>query len=55
METGPTVLAAWHVAFRRQPSGQLVRVAGFLTMEVAPDGRIERFREWAQYAPGEAG
>ncbi|MGZ8436947.1 MAG: nuclear transport factor 2 family protein [Candidatus Limnocylindrales bacterium] len=50
--SGATILAAWHVAFVRQSTGQLVRLAGFLTMEVAGDGRIERFREWAEYAPG---
>ena len=50
--SGATVLAAWHVGFVRQSTGQLVRLAGFLTMEVARDGRIERFREWAESAPG---
>ena len=50
--SGSTILAAWHVAFVRQSTGQLVRQAGFLTMEVAGDGRVERFREWAAYAPG---
>lgn len=49
--SGATVLAAWHVSFVRKSTGQLVRLAGFLTMEVAADGRIERFREWAEYAP----
>jgi hypothetical protein len=50
--SGATILAAWHVAFVRQSTGQLVRLAGFLTMEAAGDGRIERFREWAEFAPG---
>ena len=50
--SGSTILAAWHVAFVQQATGQLVRLAGFLTMEVAGDGRVERFREWAEYAPG---
>jgi ketosteroid isomerase-like protein len=42
----PTVLAAWHASFVRRSTGARVRLAGFLTMEVAPDGRIGRFREW---------
>jgi ketosteroid isomerase-like protein len=53
--SGATVLAAWHAAFTRRENGKLVRLAGFLTAEVAPDGRISRFREWTQYAPGSAG
>ena len=39
--SGTTILAAWHVTFVRQASGQLVRMAGFLTAEVASDGRVE--------------
>ena len=53
--SGTTVLAAWQVAFVKRATGQLVRLAGFLTAEVAPDSRINRFREWAQYAPSSAG
>ena len=53
--SGTTVLAAWHATFARREGGKLVRLAGFLTAEVAPDGRISRFREWTQYAPGSAG
>jgi ketosteroid isomerase-like protein len=53
--SGATVLAAWHVAFVRRSTGRLVRLAGFLTMELAPDGRVDRFREWAEYAPETAG
>jgi ketosteroid isomerase-like protein len=49
--SGPTILAAWHVAFTRRESGQLVRIAGFMTAEVATDGRIARFREWTRYGP----
>jgi ketosteroid isomerase-like protein len=52
--SGTTILAAWHVSFTRRSTGQLVRLAGFMTMEVARDGRIDRFREWAQYAPDAA-
>jgi ketosteroid isomerase-like protein len=50
-----TALAAWHVAYVRRAGGQLVRLAGFLTAEVAPDGRISRFREWTQVAPDATG
>ena len=49
--SGPTILAAWRVTFTRQESGRLVRMAGFLTAEVAKDGRIARFREWTRYGP----
>jgi ketosteroid isomerase-like protein len=50
--SGATVLAAWHAAFVRRSSDNLIRIAGFLTAEVAPDGRIRDFREWTLYAPG---
>lgn len=43
---GSTVLAAWHASYVRQADEARVRLAGFLTMEVADDGRIARFREW---------
>ena len=49
--SGDTILAAWHATFTRRASGQLVRMAGFTTAEVAPDGRISRFREWTRYGP----
>jgi ketosteroid isomerase-like protein len=42
----PTILAAWHASFVRRPGGARVRLAGFMTLEVADDGRIARFREW---------
>jgi ketosteroid isomerase-like protein len=42
----PTVLAVWHASYVRRSDGARVRLAGFLTMEVADDGRIARFREW---------
>ena len=42
----PTVLAVWHASFVRRSDGARVRLAGFMTMEVADDGRIVRFREW---------
>jgi ketosteroid isomerase-like protein len=49
--SGTTILAAWHATFTRRASGRLVRMAGFMTAEVAPDGRIARFREWTRYGP----
>lgn len=49
--SGTTVLAAWRAAFTRRATGRLVRMAGFITAEVAPDGRIARFREWTRYGP----
>jgi ketosteroid isomerase-like protein len=49
---GSTALAAWHASYVARPVGQLVRVAGFMTAEFAPDGRVARFREWWQLAPG---
>jgi ketosteroid isomerase-like protein len=49
--SGDTVLAAWHTTFIRRGTGRLVRMAGFMTADVAPDGRIARFREWTSYGP----
>ena len=42
----PTVLAAWHASYIRRSDLARVRLAGFMTMEIADDGRIARFREW---------
>ena len=53
--SGSTVLAAWHASWERRDRGGLVRAAGFLTAEVATDGRISRFREWGIIAPTVAG
>jgi ketosteroid isomerase-like protein len=53
--SGTTVLAAWHATWVGRKDGKVTRMAGFLTAEVAPDGRISRFREWALVAPGSAG
>ena len=36
--SGTTVLAAWHASFARRSTGRIVRLAGFLTAEVAPTG-----------------
>jgi ketosteroid isomerase-like protein len=44
--SGPTVLAVWHASYVQRMDQARVRLAGFLTMEVADDGRIARFREW---------
>ena len=49
--SGATVLAAWRASFIRRATGRLVRMAGFMTSEVALDGRIARFREWTSYGP----
>jgi ketosteroid isomerase-like protein len=50
-----TVLAAWHATYVLRTGGSVVRLAGFLTAEVAADGRVSRFREWTTQAPGTAG
>jgi ketosteroid isomerase-like protein len=52
--SGTTLLAAWHASFVERSTGRLVRLAGFLTAEVAPDGRVSRFREWIRTAPDAA-
>lgn len=44
--SGPTVLAAWHASYIRRSGRARVRLAGFMTLEIADDGRIARFREW---------
>jgi len=52
----PTVLAAWHASYVRRSDRARVRLAGFLTMEIAVDGRVARFREWwHRRQPGDAG
>jgi ketosteroid isomerase-like protein len=45
--SGRTVLASWHAAFTRRATAERLRVRGFMTLEVATDGRVERLREWA--------
>ncbi len=42
----PTILAAWHASHVDRPSAERVRLAGFMTLEVA-DGRIARLRAWS--------
>jgi ketosteroid isomerase-like protein len=49
--SGSTVLAAWHATWTRRADGRLVRVAGFMTADVAADGRIDRFHECWIAAP----
>lgn len=41
-----TILAAWHASYVRRSDRTRVRLAGFMTLEIADDGRISRFREW---------
>ncbi len=53
--SGSTVLAVWHASWTRRRDGGFVQTAGFLTADVALDGRISRFRRWASFAPGSAG
>ena len=43
---GDTALAVWHASFVRVPDRTRVRLAGFMTLETAGDGRVRRFREW---------
>ena len=43
---GHTVLAAWHASHIQMPDNARVHLAGFLTMEVGPDGQVERMRQW---------
>ncbi len=41
-----TVFAAWHASYVQRSDRARIRLAGFLTMEIADDGLIARFREW---------
>lgn len=43
---GQTVLARWHGAYTRRVDAQRVRQRGFMTIDLDPDGRIARMREW---------
>jgi ketosteroid isomerase-like protein len=49
--SGSTVLAAWHATWTNRADGRLVRTAGFLTADIAADGRIDRFHEWWMAGP----
>lgn len=44
--SGSTVLAAWHASYVRRSDAARIRLAGFMTLDVGADGRVERFREW---------
>ncbi len=50
--SGATVLAAWRLAFTPPDGGDRVRISGFMTAEIAADGRIARYRQWTQRVPG---
>ena len=49
--SGDTVLAAWHASYNRRGTPDRARLAGFMTLEVAPDGRIDRLHEWWMARP----
>jgi ketosteroid isomerase-like protein len=51
---GDTVLAAWHASFVEKADARRVRLVGFMTWELATDGRISRLREWTLTAPATA-
>jgi ketosteroid isomerase-like protein len=53
--SGSTVLAAWHASWKRRSDGGVERIAGFLTADLADDGRISRLHEWWMAAPTTAG
>ncbi len=53
--SGSTVLAAWHASWTRRTDGEHIRVSGFLTADVAGDGRISRLHEWWMVAPAGGG
>ena len=42
----PTILAAWHASYVHRETRAHVRFAGFVTFEIAEDGRIRRARFW---------
>ena len=42
----PTVLASWHASYVRRRDQARIRLAGFMTLEIAEDGRIAHFHEW---------
>lgn len=53
--SGSTVLAAWHASWKGHTDGVVVRIAGFLTADVGPDGRIDRFHDYRMQAPATTG
>ncbi len=44
---GDTVLVAFHGAWTARTSAERIRVRGMLSLELGPDGRIQRARAWA--------
>ena len=52
---GDTVLCAWHASYVEKDTRDLVRFVGFMTWDMAEDGRIARLREWTIQAPPDAG
>jgi hypothetical protein len=51
----PTILAAWHASYVHRRTRDRVRSAGFVTFEIAEDGRIRRARFWynrREFPPG---
>jgi hypothetical protein len=43
---GRTILTSWHEAYTRRDSAERLRARGFSTLELDPDGLIERMRSW---------
>lgn len=52
--SGDVVLTAWHASYVERGDGARVRLAGFMTWDIAGDGRISRLREWTVQAPDSA-
>ncbi len=48
---GDTVLTAWHASYQELATRARVHLVGFMTWELAPDGRIAKLREWTLQAP----
>ena len=49
--SGSTVLAAWHASWTGRTDGRLVRSAGFMTADLADDGRAGSVHQWSMLAP----
>lgn len=52
--SGDTILCAWHASYEERPNSARTRLIGFMTWDMAPDGRIARLREWVRHAPNAA-
>jgi ketosteroid isomerase-like protein len=46
-----SVLCAWHASFEEIATSSRTRLVGFMTWDMAADGRIARLREWTVVAP----